>query len=91
MSKFLCPKGYESKLSLYDTQRAIGLLKREFEDDLSKALCLTRVSAPLFVSVVVSLSPMGAVDAHPVKRSARIPVKMRLCRDFIVVLLSVLQ
>ncbi len=49
MSKFLCPKGYESKLSLYDTQRAIGLLKREFEDDLAKALCLTRVSAPLFV------------------------------------------
>lgn len=49
MSKFTCPKEYKSKLSLYDTQRAIGMLKREFEDRLSKALCLTRVSAPLFV------------------------------------------
>lgn len=49
MSKFVCPKEYQSKLSLYETQRAIGMLKREFEDRLAKALCLTRVSAPLFV------------------------------------------
>ncbi len=42
-------KEYTSTLSLYKTQKAIGLVKRTFEDNLSKALTLTRVSAPLFV------------------------------------------
>jgi len=45
----IIPKGYKSKLSLYETQIAIGKLKRFFEDNLSRALNLKRVSAPLFV------------------------------------------
>ena len=36
-------------LSLYETQIAIGRIKRIFEDKLSFALNLSRVSAPLFV------------------------------------------
>lgn len=40
---------YESILSLYDTQKAIKLIKDNFEDKLSKKFGLVRVSAPLFV------------------------------------------
>ena len=50
MGKTIVPQGYTSLLSIYETQRAIGLLKRLFEDKLSGALRLHRVSAPLFVS-----------------------------------------
>ncbi len=43
------PEGYKSILSVYDTQKAISLLKRLFEDRLGALLNLYRVSAPLFV------------------------------------------
>ena len=43
------PEGYRSLLSIYDTQKAISLLKRLFEDRLGALLDLYRVSAPLFV------------------------------------------
>ena len=43
------PAGYTSLLSIYDTQKAISLLKRLFEDRLAALLNLYRVSAPLFV------------------------------------------
>ena len=43
------PEGYKSLLSVYDTQKAIGLMKRLFEDTFAPALNLFRVSAPLFV------------------------------------------
>ena len=42
-------EGYKSTLSVYDTQKAIGLMKRLFEDNFAGALNLMRVSAPLFV------------------------------------------
>ena len=43
------PQGYQSLLSIYDTQKAISLLKRIFADNLGAKLDLYRVSAPLFV------------------------------------------
>ncbi len=43
------PEGYHSLLSMYDTQKAISLMKRIFADDLGAKLNLYRVSAPLFV------------------------------------------
>ena len=49
MSNLDVPKGYRSILSVYETQTAIGAIKRGFEDNLSLALNLKRVSAPLFV------------------------------------------
>ena len=49
MMKTKIPVGYMPLLNLYDTQKAIGLLKRMFEDSLCGALRLRRVSAPLFV------------------------------------------
>ena len=50
MKRIKLPEGYTSLLSIYETQKAIGLLKRLFEDELAGALHLHRVSAPLFVS-----------------------------------------
>ena len=47
--KTIIPEGYKSILSIYDTQKAISLLKRLFEDNLGAKLNLYRVSAPLFV------------------------------------------
>ncbi len=46
MGKTVIPEGYRSLLSLYETQKAISLLKRLFEDRLAGALRLHRVSAP---------------------------------------------
>jgi aspartate--ammonia ligase, AsnA-type len=56
MSKTLLPKGYKSVLSLYETQIAIGKAKRTFEDNLSAALNIKRVSAPLFVDPTTGLN-----------------------------------
>lgn len=50
------PEGYKSLLSIYDTQKAIGLLKRLFEDRLCALLNLYRVSAPLFVEAGTGLN-----------------------------------
>ena len=44
------PAGYVPKLGLYDTQGAIALIKRTFQESLSDLLQLKRVSAPLFVN-----------------------------------------
>ena len=48
--KSFIPAGYQSLLSIYETQKAISLLKRLFEDRLGALLNLYRVSAPLFVA-----------------------------------------
>ena len=50
------PAGYKSILSVYDTQKAIGLLKRLFEDQLAAKLNLFRVSAPLFLEEASGLN-----------------------------------
>lgn len=47
--KTVIPEGYVSKLSVYETQKAIDLGKRLFADRLAAELNLMRVSAPLFV------------------------------------------
>ena len=49
MSKLYVPGGYKTHLSVYETQMAIGFIKRTFEDNLARTLNLKRVSAPLFV------------------------------------------
>ncbi|HJB57234.1 MAG TPA: aspartate--ammonia ligase [Candidatus Flavonifractor intestinipullorum] len=56
MLKTTIPAGYAPCLNLYDTQKAIGLLKRLFEDTLGGALHLRRVSAPLFVEAATGLN-----------------------------------
>ena len=56
MSKSHIPQGYIPSLDLYQTQKAIGMLKRVFEDSLAGALRLHRVSAPLFVAASSGLN-----------------------------------
>lgn len=54
--KTFIPDGYRSSLDLYQTQNAISLIKRTFQDNLSTILSLKRVSAPLFVDPEVGLN-----------------------------------
>jgi len=56
MSSTHIPRGYQPTLNLYSTQHAISLIKRVFQDDLSAALNLKRVSAPLFVDPSTGLN-----------------------------------
>ena len=79
MSRNILPEGYTPLLSIYETQRAIGMLKRLFEDELAGALRLHRVSAPLFVSAASGLNddlngierPV-AFDVNGVKDTAQV-------------------
>ncbi len=71
MSKVTVPKGYRSTLNLYDTQSAIGLLKRTFEERLCLVLNLKRVSAPLFVDPDTGLND----DLSGVERAVRFDLK----------------
>ena len=56
MQESIIPAGYKSLLDIYDTQKAISLLKRLFEDRLGALLNLHRVSAPLFVDEASGLN-----------------------------------
>ncbi|MDD3242395.1 MAG: aspartate--ammonia ligase [Eubacteriales bacterium] len=56
MSNTIVPAGYQASLTLYETQNAIGVIKRAFEDNLASALTLKRVSAPLFVDPATGLN-----------------------------------
>lgn len=71
MSKVAIPKGFKSVLSLYETQKAIGKIKRIFEDNLSKSLNLTRVSAPLFVLPETGLND----DLNGIERPVEFDIK----------------
>lgn len=50
MNTVFIPEGYSPKLNRYDTQRAIALIRQNFQNKISDALNLKRVSAPLFVT-----------------------------------------
>lgn len=56
MSKTVIPAGYQSVLTLYETQNAIGVIHHTFEENLSQTLNLKRVSAPLFVDPATGLN-----------------------------------
>ena len=47
---------YQPCLGLYDTQKAVGLIKQVFERKLCAALHLKRVTAPLFVNSTLGLN-----------------------------------
>lgn len=80
MSKIVIPQNYQSALNLYETQTAIGLLKRTFEEKLCLALNLKRVSAPLFVDPTTGLND----DLSGVERPVRFDLK-ETGRDAVVV------
>ncbi len=71
MSKIYIPENYEPVLSLYDTQKAIGTIKRLFADTLAAALNLKRVSAPLFLESSTGLND----DLNGVERKVVFDIK----------------
>ncbi|MCL2690092.1 MAG: aspartate--ammonia ligase, partial [Chitinispirillia bacterium] len=71
MSALITPAGYKSTLSIYETQIAIGSLKRAFEDSLSAALNLKRVSAPLFLEPQTGLND----DLDGIQRPVEFDIK----------------
>ncbi len=54
--KLLVPEGYESPLSLMESQRAIKKIKDYFQQELAYGLKLRRVSAPIFVDPKTGLN-----------------------------------
>ena len=56
MSACKIPQGYDPKYGIMDTERAIKRIKDFFETELSKALNLSRISAPLFVKNTTGLN-----------------------------------
>ncbi len=56
MGKSYLPDGYKPCLGLYETQEAIGIIKKLLEQKLCVALKLKRVSAPIFVDPKTGLN-----------------------------------
>src|SRR5699024_4433103 len=71
MSKIILPAGYTPALNLYDTQRAIGTVKRLFADTLCATRNLRRVSAPLFVEAASGLND----DLNGVERKVAFDIR----------------
>jgi len=71
MSKLTVPDGYKPFLSVYETQTAIGAIKRLFEDNLARMLNLKRVSAPLFVEPKSGLND----DLNGIERPVEFDIK----------------
>ncbi len=69
--KLTVPEGYKPLLNVRDTQRAIKIIRDTFEDELSSALNLERISAPLFVRSNSGLND----DLNGVERPIRFDVK----------------
>ena len=65
------PANYTPALNLYDTQRAIGTVKRLFADTLCATLNLYRVSAPLFLEASTGLND----DLNGVERKVTFDIK----------------
>ena len=64
MSKTYIPAHYHTPLNVYEMQRAIEFIKSNFQVNLSNALNLRRVSAPLFVEENSGLNDnLNGVDA----------------------------
>lgn len=71
MANLIFPKNYKSLLDEKETEHAIVLIKDFFQLQLSTALNLTRVTAPLFVESGKGLND----DLNGVERAVTFPVK----------------
>ena len=67
----IIPKGYETTLDIKETEIAIKKVKDYFEDNLTGALNLTRVSAPLFVTSDTGLND----DLNGIERPVSFGIK----------------
>ena len=80
MASIVIPENYKSVLGKYETQAAISELHRLFEQALGKALCLKRVSAPLFVDPATGLND----DLNGVERPVSFQIP-DIARDAVIV------
>ena len=71
MNNCTIPEKYRPLLGLYDTQVAIAMTKRVFEDTLSGALHLRRVSAPLLLDAATGLND----DLNGVERPVEFDIR----------------
>ena len=71
MSETTIPKNYKNLLSVKETEHAIVMIKDFFQLELSTALNLTRVTAPLFVESGTGLND----DLNGVERAVSFAVK----------------
>lgn len=67
----IIPQNYKQKLLPETTEVAIMLIKRMFQKNLAEALCLRRVTAPLFVLSGTGLND----DLNGIERPVSFPVK----------------
>ena len=80
MNHVTLPAGYTPCLGLYDTQKAIGLIKQMFEIKLCAALHLKRVTAPLFVDPALGLND----DLNGIERPVSFDVPATGCNAEVV-------
>lgn len=73
--KTYIPKNYKTSLGLYDTQKAIGIIKNVFQVKLSSALHLKRVTAPLFVEPSTGLND----DLNGTERAVAFDIPAAVC------------
>ena len=66
MSKIFIPKGYISKLDVWQTEKAIKFIKDTFQQHLSAQLQLRRVTAPLVVECNTGLNDNLSGSESPV-------------------------
>ena len=71
MEGFIWTEGYQTPLSLRETQKAIKFVKDTFQKDLAKQLNLERISAPLFVPRNSGLND----DLNGVERKVEFDIK----------------
>lgn len=65
------PEGYQSSLTLKETEKAIKFVKDFFQQNLSSELRLRRVTAPLFVMQGTGIND----DLNGTERAVSFPVK----------------
>lgn len=75
MSCVVIPKGYLSRLSLYQTQKAIEVLKNAFQEEFRREMNLVRATAPLFVETESGLND----DLNGVERPVGFDVHAASC------------
>ena len=76
----IIPQGYEPKLNLYQTQKAIDIIKHTFQDELRTSLNLVRATAPLFVTVDSGLND----DLNGVERPVQFDIPAAGCEAQVV-------
>ena len=71
MSYLIKPEGYQSPLSMMETEKGIKQIKDFFQKSLSTALKLRRTTAPLFVIKGLGIND----DLNGVERAVNFPIK----------------